>query len=444
VESANKSRLITALEYFFDTDPGLGNGSAVAFNSAGDLTVQFNANINLLSIGKHQLFIRVKDNTGVWSYVNETDFQKVINIITAQIKTKSGWNMVSIPIGLDDMKVSTIFPESVSKLFQFSNGYVEASTFNQGIGYWLEFDQDINKNISSQSFQDKRIQLQPGWNLFGVLEKNITVSKITTNPKDVIQSFYYGYDNGYVIMDTLKTGNAYWVKATQAGYIDSTSVDGANIKLAKSVDLTEKGLVQISVTDKLNRKINLYLLKDAVDDKKYSLPPKPPRGVFDVRWETDSFIQQISKDGKGLLINSAEYPVTINVSGKEVRIKDNIGGKLINTLVKDGGKFILSNSAIESLNIFVLEIPTNYQLNQNYPNPFNPITKIEFGLPEYTKVNLEIYNILGQRVAKLVDNELEAGYHEIEWNAAIYTSGIYILQMQTAKYHAVKKMLLLK
>jgi hypothetical protein len=88
--------------------------------------------------------------------------------------------------------------------------------------------------------------------------------------------------------------------------------------------------------------------------------------------------------------------------------------------------------------------PAEFELYQNYPNPFNPTSKIKFGLPESGKILLEIYNTLGERVATLIDREMSAGYHEVEWNASGFTSGIYLYKITTQDYAAVKKMMLLR
>jgi hypothetical protein len=83
-------------------------------------------------------------------------------------------------------------------------------------------------------------------------------------------------------------------------------------------------------------------------------------------------------------------------------------------------------------------------LNQNYPNPFNPTTSIKFGLPEKANVGLAIYNQLGEKIATLVNGELSAGYHKVEWNASDMTSGIYFYEIKTDKFSAVKKLILMK
>jgi PKD repeat protein len=89
-------------------------------------------------------------------------------------------------------------------------------------------------------------------------------------------------------------------------------------------------------------------------------------------------------------------------------------------------------------------IPENYILAQNYPNPFNPATNIEFGLPEAAGVQIIIYNSLGQEILKLTNKQYEAGFHQLQFNAADLTSGMYFYKIKTAEFSQVKKMLLVK
>ncbi len=91
------------------------------------------------------------------------------------------------------------------------------------------------------------------------------------------------------------------------------------------------------------------------------------------------------------------------------------------------------------------DIPTNYQLFQNYPNPFNPLTTIRFWLPRQALVQLNVYNILGERVAQLVNTELSAGRHEILFIGSNLASGVYIYTLDVQdKFFEAKKMVLLK
>ncbi len=90
-------------------------------------------------------------------------------------------------------------------------------------------------------------------------------------------------------------------------------------------------------------------------------------------------------------------------------------------------------------------LPDEYKLSQNYPNPFNPSTKIEYSLPVEGNVSIKIFNILGQEVRALINNELtSAGKHTVTFDANNLPTGIYIYRLQAGNYSDVKKMILLK
>ncbi|HEY3249801.1 MAG TPA: T9SS type A sorting domain-containing protein [Ignavibacteria bacterium] len=89
-------------------------------------------------------------------------------------------------------------------------------------------------------------------------------------------------------------------------------------------------------------------------------------------------------------------------------------------------------------------IPAEYSLSQNYPNPFNPGTSISFGLPKAAFVKLTVYNILGEVVATLVNEQKQAGTYDINFNASNFASGVYLYKLETDNFVDVKKMLLIK
>jgi hypothetical protein len=92
----------------------------------------------------------------------------------------------------------------------------------------------------------------------------------------------------------------------------------------------------------------------------------------------------------------------------------------------------------------VIDVPSDYVLGNNYPNPFNPSTTITFSLPEAANVKLTVINAIGQKVAELVKDNLEAGNHSITFNAENLNSGIYFYKLQVEKFVSVKNMILLK
>ncbi|MCK4716530.1 MAG: T9SS type A sorting domain-containing protein, partial [Candidatus Marinimicrobia bacterium] len=80
----------------------------------------------------------------------------------------------------------------------------------------------------------------------------------------------------------------------------------------------------------------------------------------------------------------------------------------------------------------------------NYPNPFNPTTRIEYTIPHGGQVSLQVFNMLGQKVADLVNEYQRAGKYNIAWNASDVPSGVYFYRIQSGLFNQTKKMLLVK
>ena len=89
-------------------------------------------------------------------------------------------------------------------------------------------------------------------------------------------------------------------------------------------------------------------------------------------------------------------------------------------------------------------IPLNYRLEQNYPNPFNPSTTINFTLAKSSVVKLSVYNLLGQKVAALINGNMNEGQKSVLFDASKLSSGFYIYSLEAGSFKAQKKMLLLK
>ncbi len=112
---------------------------------------------------------------------------------------------------------------------------------------------------------------------------------------------------------------------------------------------------------------------------------------------------------------------------------------------------ILAKGSYQTINYQGNLAVTDYTLEQNYPNPFNPGTTIKFQIPASlnpsqggTLVTLKVYDILGKEVATLVNEEKAAGYYEVNFNASLLASGVYIYKLQAGDFISSKKMLLVK
>ncbi|MCC5934155.1 MAG: T9SS type A sorting domain-containing protein [Balneolales bacterium] len=90
------------------------------------------------------------------------------------------------------------------------------------------------------------------------------------------------------------------------------------------------------------------------------------------------------------------------------------------------------------------ELPSQLALDQNYPNPFNPTTTIQYALPESGQIRLDVFNVLGQRVATLINGEQTAGFHSLQFDGSRLSSGVYLYRLQSGNQVITRKMLLVK
>jgi len=115
--------------------------------------------------------------------------------------------------------------------------------------------------------------------------------------------------------------------------------------------------------------------------------------------------------------------------------------------VIDGVLFGDTNTFV-GINQISNEIPAQFSLSQNYPNPFNPVTKIKFSIPSVSNGRdrsvIKIYNILGYEVHVLVNESLQPGTYEVDWDASNYPSGVYFYELASGNFIQTKKMVLLK
>ncbi len=105
---------------------------------------------------------------------------------------------------------------------------------------------------------------------------------------------------------------------------------------------------------------------------------------------------------------------------------------------------IYSNEIVTDVEEHQVNLPENFEVHQNYPNPFNPATTISFTIPESGKVSIKVYDLLGSELKTLINKNMQAGTHKVNFNAENLTSGIYFYSVRTGNISITRKMILLK
>ncbi|MDY0081888.1 MAG: YCF48-related protein [Ignavibacteriaceae bacterium] len=391
--------------------------------------------------------VNMKNQSSYTLTNSEITSLKIIFIgLSKTIFVKGDWNIISVPLIAEDMSVSNLFPSASSSAFSFHDGYITVDTLETGVGYWIKFEEDEQIQIYGLT-QEDIVPVQAGWNIIGVLEKDIPVNQLTSTPTGIIATYFFGYNDGYYIADTLKSGQGYWARITQDGVLN---LNGSSLKKLEEeiqpiAELSEDW-GKINVTNSEGKSVTLYAAEVETNLNLFELPPLPPSGAFDVRYSSGRMLENLNNE-QIIQIRTKNYPVTIKALGIDLTIRDVINGKILNAELKNGEELKITDSritAIEVLGKVISGVPVSYELYQNYPNPFNPVTTIKFALPKESNVNISIYNILGELVTTLVNGQMKAGYYEYEFNASQFSSGVYIYKIKADNFIQSKKMTLMK
>ncbi|TAK66457.1 MAG: T9SS type A sorting domain-containing protein [Bacteroidetes bacterium] len=155
--------------------------------------------------------VRGKNNLSAGEWSEQRMF--VVSVYSAQYQVRERWNLLSVPKTVSDFRKSIVFSSSISEAYAFQNstGYVQSDTLKNLAGYWLKFSSDTSFVLTGYNIEENSVTVKTGWNLIGAGSEPIAVSTITSEPPAIVTSFFYGYDNGYYIADTLYPSLGYWV-----------------------------------------------------------------------------------------------------------------------------------------------------------------------------------------------------------------------------------------
>jgi hypothetical protein len=406
--------------------------------ASGSFTLKDEVNGTIVNINMRNQTSYTLTNSGIASLKIE-----YLLYTTLSVPVYGDWNILSVPLLAADMTYNVLFPGGASPAYGYNYGYFVASVLSNGKGYWMKFNSANNFQINGNPFQPEQMNVNQDWNIVGTFTRNIPVSTMLSSPPGIITSVFYGYNNGYVPVDTLKVGKGYWVRTTATGYLYSGSGDNipAEIICDPYADFTE-----LALNTEGNGSAKLYMGDASAISTDYALPPVPPSGIFDARFATDKLVEDLGKT-QTIRLNSAQGATTLkihNAKGMVFRVKDAIDGSILNKELAEGDEVIipanLENLIIDSN----LQTPDRYELSQNYPNPFNPVTMIKYQIPVTGKVKLVVFDALGREVKTLVNTLQTAGVYEVRFDASSIASGVYFYRMTSGEFEDLKKLVVLR
>jgi murein tripeptide amidase MpaA len=363
-----------------------------------------------------------------------------------EFMVNSGWNMVGLPLNVENSNYENLFLNSVTNtLFSFNGQYIQEENLVPGIGYWIRITDEGNVSISGLAINELSISLMEGWNLIAGISTPVNVQNIIDPDGLIIPGTVYGFEDGYTETETMDSGYGYWLRSSGEG------------EITISVSATTSRIRSLEPSEHLNvlvfNNTTLYFGEGIPEENilNYSLPPKPPAGANDIRFSgdtklclSDECVLEVMdnsnsltfefeiKDGKywelvPVIENGAEWSGTISLSDQ---------GQLTLDSWRDE-KWILRKSA--------LTVPETFALHPVYPNPFNPTTTLRFivGITHVSSL-LQVFDISGRLVETLIDEHLRPGTHSVQWNASRFSSGVYFVHLESESFSQSQKVILLK
>ena len=362
------------------------------------------------------------------------------------IDNMSGWNLIGLPLDVENSSYLDLFPTAVQgSLYGFNGTYTPESDLTPGTGYWLRFSDSGSTTITGSTISSLTVSLTQGWNLISGISEAVDVTSISDPDGIIVPGSLYGFTGTYEGASQLTPGQGYWLRTTAAG--DITISSGA---AARTIDPFIDRTKEANVLSFNGSELYFGVSVQEEELLSYQLPPKPPVGSFDVRFSDDMKMTE-SAGAIDIMNNTDRLTIsyTINIdAGERMRwVLTSDEGKEYEL---NGSGEIVVNGNISGFTLNkVSEVPLTYSISQNYPNPFNPVTSIHYEIPEESFVTISVYNMMGQKVTDLVHGLRSVGYHQTIWNSNNMegdpvSSGVYIYTIESGNFRTMKKMVLMK
>ncbi|MFH1526738.1 MAG: T9SS type A sorting domain-containing protein, partial [Bacteroidota bacterium] len=460
---------------------------------------EYSANLSYSSNASNYVAVSLSGKGFVYNSIINS-LQHTYSFGTADVKDQTNYRLVGFP-GVLTLNLADVILDKQNGIdWQAyydpgSNEYVKYSTsdnrFNltPGIGYWLICNASINLTKSSvpavslNSENSYNIPLHNGWNIISnPFVVNVDWDAVKTK-NGTGQSIYYYTNGGYIsppptLFEPYKgyyfNNSNPQLSGLKIPYpaslsksflsemqLKKTNVDSV-ITLSAKNNGNEIGELEIGFSDDSSDKLDLRdIFAPPLGFTKYYFSLQNDSLETEYKYLAKEFRASLGEGQVYNVLLRSEINSQINIhitgmhnfDGYEVYLLEKRTKNL--QLIKEELEFqvihnenelqlIIGKSAfIEKIKEEI--IPRDYVLYQNYPNPFNPVTYIRFSIPEEEKVTIEIYDLLGQRIAVLSENEIfTVGYHEVLFDASGLSSGVYLYRIKAGEFFDIKKMVLIK
>ncbi|NNE69176.1 MAG: cadherin-like domain-containing protein [Rhodothermales bacterium] len=344
-------------------------------------------------------------------------------VSTVSTTVAVGWNIIGSPFS-ETLAVSDLFPDAIAgTLFEFAGSYQTPSpeSIVSGRGYWLRFSDGGSVSMEGTSANSVSLNMAEGWNMVSGPNCSVPLTAAVDGDAILLPGTFFGFDGSYQSAATFEPGEGYWLRALAAGVVTVTCTSSA-----KPGRDPLAGAARLQLKDGSGSVRELFLKAPLVGTEpgSYTPPPVAPGSRLKASFASGRYAEPASR-GQVVLEGTATPLTLTTIEDAWIEIdgeRRSVGAGMAVSLPTGTAEFVVGLSADEP-------ISAGLTLDQNHPNPFDTNTQIRFSVPEQGSFRLEVFDVLGRRVAVPLDANLTAGWHQVDMDASALPVGVYVYRL---------------
>lgn len=357
-----------------------------------------------------------------------------------------GWTFLSLPVDVDQSFGALLPGCSSGFVYEPGAGYTalaDDASLPAGRGAVLNCAADT---LTVTGTPPSTVAVAEGWNLVGTGADTLAPA-VDTTPADVLVSSFFRRPagEGYTVAPQLVPGESYWVKAAAAGTLH---VAGAAVpsRMARRTPAAPapplEGASRLTIVDAQGRTATLWLKDElgAVARRRADLPPVPPEGLFDVRFVEGRWAAALSRTPPGsgrpdtatqqVQLQGAAFPVSVRLEPGSLLRRVTVTAGEQTALLSEARPSVALRQTTDQFSVVAGAVPQTFRLGTAFPHPVQDRAQFTYAVPEAADVRIEMYDVLGRRVATLVDDRRLAGVYQARIDADRLASGTYFVRMR--------------
>jgi len=356
-----------------------------------------------------------------------------------------GWNLLSVPVNPSSSYWRDVFKNALNIPIRFAQNLYQTNETNlaPGVGYFIKYSDDVDKTIAGSRIRAINegsfpTRLYDGWNTIGSLSfptstLNVSVTVFGnsgTFPEIVGDIYGYVTNRGYQAVTEIEPGLGYWMKVKGQAYLNIASGKGS-INSAVVRENVESNATRVTVSDAENNVGTVFVAaKGLVDNKMmFELPPTPPNNLFDVRFTSQTSVED--EANPTIQIQGVTFPVTvaINNPNQNYTIVNPISGAVLGTAIAGRMNSVtIADARTPYIRLMGQEANVETLSVVATPNPVSANGVVNVTVPANGQVTVGLYDAVGTLVSTLMDEVKTSGVYGVDLNAANLAQGRYIIK----------------